>query len=336
MKTNNGKIKPKEVMKTTRQLVKWGTVAALGLTMASLPVLAADQSTGAKSHERTTTSDYTSTTDIQSGKMLGHVERANKLIGKEVLSSDNQKLGKLENIIVDLDSGKILYTVIGSGGVLGAGEKKFAVPPRAFNEVANENISLKVDKARFQGAPQFTREISKDEEIGKASFVNQVNQYFAQGIGDRISDTASSATTSSATEYKSVFKVDDLIGMKIKNSSDADLGKVDNVAVDLSNGHVVYVILSPAMGLKLGNEYFALPPNSLMTSPDRKVLTTDLTKEKLAGAPHFTKDNWASLSDKTWASQVYQYYGKRAYFDTGSRLQPTGRTGERTLPKSKD
>ena len=175
-----------------------------------------------------------------------------------------------------------------------------------------------------------------DEEMGKASFVNQVHQYFAQGISDRASTAVSSAISSSTTEYKGVFKANDLIGMKVKNSSDADLGKVDNVAVDLPNGHIPYVILSPDSSLKLGNDYFALPPNSVMAATDRKYLTTDLTKEKLAGAPHFAKNDWANLSNRTWASQVYQYYGKRAYFDMGSRMQPTGRTEDKTLPKTKD
>lgn len=323
-------------MKIPYQLTKWGTVAVLGLTLASLPVSAADQSSGAKSYERKTSSDYSSTATTQNGKMLGQVERANKLIGKEVLSSDNQKVGKLENFIVDLDSGKILYAIVGSGGVLGAGEKKFAVAPRAFNEPQNDNITLKVDKARLQGAPQFTSDINKDEEMGKASFVNQVHQYFAQGSIERTADRASSAVSGNATEYKTVFKADDLIGMKVKNSSDTDLGKVDNLAVDLSNGHIVYVILSPDSSLKVGNEYFALPPNSLMANTDRKSLTTDLTKEKLASAPHFAKDNWASLSNRTWASQVYHYYGKRAYFDTSSQLQPTGRARDKSLPRTKD
>lgn len=323
-------------MKTRYQLVKWGTVAALGLAMASLPVSAADQSSGAKSYERKTSSDYSGITTIQNGKMLGQVERANKLIGKEVLSSDNQKVGKLENLIVDLDSGKILYAVVGSGGILGAGEKKFAVWPRAFSEPQNDNIILKVDKARLQGAPQFTSEISKDQEMGKASFVNQVHQYFAQNSIERAADRASTAVTGNATEYKTVFKADDVIGMKVKNSSDIELGKVDELAVDLPNGYVVYVILSPDSSLKVGDEYFALPPNSLMANTDRKSLTTDLTKEKLASAPHFAKENWASLSNRTWASQVYQYYGKRAYFDTSSRLQPTGRTEDKSFPRTKD
>jgi len=48
-------------------------------------------------------------------KSFGSPERANKLIGKSVYSSDNQKVGRIENLIVDLESGRMLYAVIGSG-----------------------------------------------------------------------------------------------------------------------------------------------------------------------------------------------------------------------------
>ena len=34
---------------------------------------------------------------------LGHVERANKVYGKQVMSSDNQKVGNLNNLIIDLE-----------------------------------------------------------------------------------------------------------------------------------------------------------------------------------------------------------------------------------------
>jgi sporulation protein YlmC with PRC-barrel domain len=299
--------------------------------MASLPMSTAGQNSSTKSQERTSPG-YSSGTDIQSGKKLGKVEPANKLIGKEVLSSDNQKVGKLENFIIDLDSGRILYALVSSGGVLGAGEKKYAVAPRAFNQPQDDTLLLKVDKAKLQGAPQFTSQIDKNEEMGRASFVKQVHQYFAQNISDRVYTTMPSSTT----ESKNVFKADDLIGMKVKNSGDTDLGKVDNLAVDLPNGHVVYVILAPDSSLKLGDQYFALPPSALMAAADRKLLTTELTIQKIAGAPRFAKDNWASLSDRTWASHVYQYYGKRAYFDTSSGLEPTGRTEDKSFPRTKD
>jgi len=70
-------------------------------------------------------------------------------------------------------------------------------------------------------------------------------------------------------------------------------------------------------------------------STDKKKLTSDISKEKLAGAPHFAKDNWTNLSDPSFASQVYQYYGKQAYFQTGSSLKPTGPSDQRTYQAPK-
>src|SRR5215475_13216672 len=173
-----------KVMKTTCRLMKWGAITAMGLTMLSLPVRGADESIRTK-----TDSDYKSSTDMQSGKMLGHIKHANKLIGKEVLSSDSQKLGKIDDVVVDLHSGRILYAIIGSGGVLGAGEKLFAVPPGAFSAIQGQSLSLKVDKSKFAGAPQLTSEMDKDSELGKTSFVNQLYQHFGLNA-----DTASASS----------------------------------------------------------------------------------------------------------------------------------------------
>ena len=69
-------------------------------------------------------------------------------------------------------------------------------------------------------------------------------------------------------------------------------------------------------------------------NPRIKSLTSDISKDKLAAAPHFAKNNWAQLSDTSFASQVYQYYGKQAYFETGtSKYKPTGRTSSGTSPR---
>src|SRR6476660_9064428 len=53
---------------------------------------------------------------------LNHVERADKLIGEGVLASDHLPAGKIEDFVVDQGSGRILYAIIGIGGVLGIGE----------------------------------------------------------------------------------------------------------------------------------------------------------------------------------------------------------------------
>jgi len=94
------------------------------------------------------------------------------------------------------------------------------------------------------------------------------------------------------------------------------------------------VMLSPDRSLSLGDNLYAFPPNALTLSSDRKFLVTDINKDRLAAAPHFPKNSWPNLADTSWASQVYQYHGKQAYFQTG--MQPTSeRDKERIYPDKK-
>jgi sporulation protein YlmC with PRC-barrel domain len=320
-------------MKRTTQMAVFGAVTAISMGAFTYSVSAAQDDDAATIKSKAERAE-----SLHSGKRLGQVERANKLIGREVIGSDNEKLGKIDNLIVDLESGHILYAVIGSGGVASIGEKKFAVAPGIFTEMPPTTESKKpferstdlhanIDKAKLSSAPQFTREIEKEGEFSRADFVNQVYQHCGQ--------TAWWQGAASAGEFRCVHKTSDLIGMKIKNATDQPMGKVDNVAVDLPAGRVVYVILSPDSSLNLGSELYALPPGALTLSTDKKTLTSDISQEKLAGAPHFAKDNWPTLSNSAWGSQVYQYYGKQAYFESGGKLQPTGPSDQRTYPAPK-
>jgi PRC-barrel domain. len=126
-----------------------------------------------------------------------------------------------------------------------------------------------------------------------------------------------------------------VIGMKVMNVSNQEIGKGDNLMINLPAGRIAYVILNPDRSLALGNDYYALPPSALTLSSDRKNLVSDINKEKLAAAPHFAKNNWPTLSDPAWAAQVYQYYGKQAYFDASGSLRPTSEQGKERIYQDK-
>ena len=309
-------------MKNNKYLAVWGTVTAISVAGMILPVHAADK-------DKDTSWKSTKTTTRTAGdRSLGHVERANKLIGKEVRTSDNQKLGKIDNLIVDLESGHVLYVLVGSGGVLGAGEKKFAIAPGAFTDARGNNVQVNFDKAKFEGAPEFSKDIDKDTELGKADFVYRVHQHFGQSAWWQGKAAPNEGT------FNNVHKASDLIGMKVKNVGDQDMGKIDNLMIDLPAGRVAYVIFAPDRSLALGDNLYALPPNALTLSSDRKYLASDISKEKLTGAPHFEKGQWPDMSNPTWGGQVYKYYGKDAYFQ--SDVQPTSeREKERVYPEKK-
>jgi sporulation protein YlmC with PRC-barrel domain len=305
-------------MKTTR----YGVAVMLGL-LTTAAVQAADQSTRATTRDRSFSAQTTTTT--QNDRAFGQVERWSKLKGREIIGSDNQKLGKLEDTVVDLQSGHILYAIVGSGGVRGAGEKKFAIAPGAFTDISGNNVHFNGDKAKLNAAPAFTKEMENTNELGKTSFVNQVHQYFGQSAWWQ------GANSASAGEFQNVHKTSDLLNENVKNVNDEDMGKVDNMMLNLPAGRVAFVVLSPASNLALGNNLYALPPNAFSLNKDGKSLTSNISKDKLAGAPHFDKNNWTQASDPTWAAQVYQYYGKEAYFQTdSSTLQPTGRSTQKS------
>jgi sporulation protein YlmC with PRC-barrel domain len=143
----------------------------------------ADQQQGAAtSPEFSPTTGHATTTQAaaqppMTERTLNNVERADKLIGETVLTSDHQRAGKLEDFVVDQDTGNILYAIVGIGGVLGVGETRVAVPAALFTEARKGSVQLNVDKNKLSRAPQVTRDVGK--EIN-ADYLSNVYGYYGQ------------------------------------------------------------------------------------------------------------------------------------------------------------
>src|SRR5687768_3742813 len=54
--------------------------------------------------------------------------RSSELIGMEVRDRTGKDLGKIEDLVVELNSGDIRYAALSFGGFAGFGDKLFAVP----------------------------------------------------------------------------------------------------------------------------------------------------------------------------------------------------------------
>src|SRR6185503_14706961 len=59
------------------------------------------------------------------------IERASELMGRDVSDSNGKRVGKISDVIVDLDCGRVLYTVVSSSGFIGIGSRQAAVPIEA-------------------------------------------------------------------------------------------------------------------------------------------------------------------------------------------------------------
>ncbi len=84
---------------------------------------------------------------------------AGTLMGDSVRNSGGESLGKIEEIMIDVNNGKIAYAVLSFGGFLGIGDKLFAVPwgSLTLNSAAQEFV-LDVDKEVLENAPGFDKD----------------------------------------------------------------------------------------------------------------------------------------------------------------------------------
>ncbi len=81
---------------------------------------------------------------------------ASSLIGNDVYNNRDEDLGDIKEIMLDMETGKIAYAVLSYGGILGVGEKLFAVPWGALTlDTVNERFILNVEKAKLDVAPGF-------------------------------------------------------------------------------------------------------------------------------------------------------------------------------------
>ena len=93
------------------------------------------------------------------------VMASSTLEGTDVYNQAEQKLGTIQDIMIDIERGHVAYAVLSHGGVLGIGEKLFAIPWSALTlDTQRECFVLDIDLQRFKLAAA---------DGGKANLVEQ-------------------------------------------------------------------------------------------------------------------------------------------------------------------
>ena len=96
------------------------------------------------------------------------VVRPGDLAGSEVRNPKGERLGKVEDVMIDTTTGRVAYVVLSTGGFLGLGDRLFAIPWQIFQLDAAENrFILDVGKETLKSAPGFDKndwpDLSLDE-----------------------------------------------------------------------------------------------------------------------------------------------------------------------------
>ena len=105
-----------------------------------------------------------------------------------------------------------------------------------------------------------------------------------------------------------------ILGAKVINAAQEDLGKIEDLVVDARNSRVAYAILSFGGVLGLGDKHFAIPWEALSFDLSQKVAVLDIDKDRLTNAPGFNKDDWPDMTNEKWGTDVYDFYRCKPYW----------------------
>lgn len=93
--------------------------------------------------------------DQQQSRMM----TASRLCGNKVINHQNETLGQIDEVVIDVPRGRIAYAAMASGGFLGLGERLFAVPWTALRyDAGRECFTMDARKETFENAAGFDKD----------------------------------------------------------------------------------------------------------------------------------------------------------------------------------
>jgi sporulation protein YlmC with PRC-barrel domain len=255
-------------------------------------------------------------------EIKGRVRRVTKLVDCDVKNPKGEKIGEIEELVLDKDAGFVAYAVVSFGGFLGVGEKLFAIP---FSKVVRTDddtcVVADLTKAQLEKAPTFANDAWPTFDRAYSSTLHdyyKATPYWADGSGATHPDTArisKDALDKDRLHARGMCRSSKTIGSDVEDGSGKNLGNIDDIVIDDGTGRIVYVVLSFGGFLGMGDKLFALPWQSLKPSAkDDDKMVLEVQKDRLQAAPGFDKKNWPDMADRRWGLDIYKYYGEEPYW----------------------
>ena len=106
-----------------------------------------------------------------------------------------------------------------------------------------------------------------------------------------------------------------IIDLKVQNKEGQEIGKIEDIVLDMESGRIGYAVMSSAGFLAGDERLFAVPIQSMVLDLTRNRFLLDADKERLENAPGFDRNNWPRMGDRRWGAKIHAYFGQRPYWE---------------------
>jgi len=110
------------------------------------------------------------------------------------------------------------------------------------------------------------------------------------------------------------FRTADIIGLPVKNNKHEDIGKIDDLVIDMKNGEVRYAAIAYGGVAGIGSKLFAVPFQKMTfmfgepNKANSRHFMLDVSKEQFENSPGFDSSHWPNVADPQWGASVDKHY----------------------------
>lgn len=211
-----------------------------------------------------------------------------------IRDQQGQSIGQIDQVLVDLQQGKIGYAIVDSQQQPG---QKHVIPWNALQvDPQQQVLTLQVSADQLQLAPSGDAQVVLDADQAR-----QIDQFFG----------AAPAWGATQAQPEQIKGLQELQQFSIQDQQGQKLGQVSQVLVDVQRGQIGYVVVT---SLQQPTQKYVIPWNALQPNPQQQTLTLPMSAQRFQQAP--TGDA-QMVRDMNVARQINQFYGVVPYYEIG-------------------
>lgn len=116
---------------------------------------------------------------VQATTISRNLVKTAEIIGTPVMNTAGENLGEIKEIVLDKLTGKVQYAVLAFGGILGLGDKLFALPWEVLSYDETEDaFILNIDKEILKTAPGFDK--NRWPDLADAKLIGTITTFYAK------------------------------------------------------------------------------------------------------------------------------------------------------------
>lgn len=234
--------------------------------------------------------------------------RASAIIGKEVRNPQGTNIGKINDLIVDMNTGDVRYAILEFDPGVFQGERLFAVPTNQLRMAAD----------RDELVYNMTRDKLERTAVNRADWNRTWRDPNYLANLDKTWGVVQPSRGARA------HRVSDLLNQDVKSRQGNKIGEIEELVINMANQKVHYAVLEFDPSWAAPEKFYAFPLSAFNRTGTRDDLVLDVDRSKIQAMKAFPGSRYTSLNDPAWVVDVDRYFVTMLPTVVATPTGPTG------------